>query len=390
MEYLKGIRVLDLTAAVAGTSATMVLADLGADVVKIEPPQGEHYRDPAEGALLLTHNRNKHDLALDLRTSEGQDIALKLASRSDVMVENFIPGTVKRFGLDYETVSRLNPGIIYCSVSGFGQEGPYSQRPAYDPLVQAMSGIMIATGEPKGKPCRQQTSLVDLSSGMYAVIAILAAVIERGKTGKGCRIDISLLDSAIFAMNYHLAHYSLSGKLPRRLGSGSEPWVPYGAFDTKDRPVWIGVSSNKFWAAFCDALGLDDLMSDSRYEAEEGRRQHRDELDAKVEKICIQYSSSKLESVLVKAGVPCSRLATVAELEQNPQVQLRELIEQWDYPGKGQVKIVKTPIMIDGHLPKTKTKAPQLGEHTTEILADLGYTERQIEELLSRGIVVRA
>jgi crotonobetainyl-CoA:carnitine CoA-transferase CaiB-like acyl-CoA transferase len=249
---------------------------------------------------------------------------------------------------------------------------------------------MIATGEPDGKPCRQQTSLVDISSGLYAAIAILTAVIDRGKTGKGSRIDISLLDSAIFAMNYHLAYYSLSGKLPRRLGSGSEPWVPYGAFNTEDRPVWIGISSDKFWAAFCKALGLDDLLNDSRYESEEGRRLHRDELDAKVEEICSQYPSFELESKLVEAGVPCSRLATVAELEHNPQVKLRELIEQWDYPGKGKVQIVRSPIMIDDRLPETKTKAPRLGEHSTEILAELGYSESEIEELINQGIVVQS
>lgn len=191
-------------------------------------------------------------------------------------------------------------------------------------------------------------------------------------------------------MNYHLAYYSLSGSLPRRLGSGSEPWVPYGAFDTKDRPIWIGVSSDKFWTAFCAALGLDNLMSDSHYTSEEGRRQHRDELDAKVEEICKQYSCVELESKLVEAGVPCSRLATVAELELNPQVKQRELIEQWDCPGKGKVKIVKSPIMIDGKLPETRRKTPLLGEHSNEILAELGYSERQIEELLDKGVVIQS
>jgi crotonobetainyl-CoA:carnitine CoA-transferase CaiB-like acyl-CoA transferase len=389
MDLLKGIKVVDLTAAIAGTLDTMILADLGADVIKIEPPNGEHYRHAMDGAILLAMNRNKRDIALDLRTEEGQEIALKLASQADILTENFVPGTIDKLGLSYEKVSKLNPSIIYCSVSGFGQSGPYSRRPAYDPSGQAMGGIMIATGEPEGKPCRQVTSLLDMSSSLYATISILAALIDRGKTGKGRLIDITLLDASVFAMSPHLTYYSFTGKLPARWGSGAEGWVPYGAFDTKDKPIWIGASIDRFWTAFCQALNLDELLNDERFTLDKGRREHRDELNAKVSEICQQYTSGELEAKLVKAGVPCATLATIAEVEQNPQVQLRKLIEDWDYPGKGKVKFVKTPIMIDGQFPETKMMAPQLGEHTTAILAEIGCNKEEIQTLLDKGIAVQ-
>ncbi len=389
MDLLKGIKVVDLTAAIAGTLDTMILADLGADVIKIEPPNGEHYRHAMDGAILLAMNRNKRDIALDLRTEEGQEIALKLASQADILTENFVPGTIDKLGLSYEKVHKLNPSIIYCSVSGFGQNGPYSRRPAYDPSGQAMGGIMIATGEPEGKPCRQVTSLLDMSSSLYATISILAALIDREKTGKGRLIDITLLDAGVFAMGPHLTYYSFTGKLPARWGSGAEGWAPYGAFDTKDKPIWIGVSIDRFWTAFCQALNLNELLNDQRLALDKGRREHRDELNARINEICQQYTSGELEAKLVEAGVPCATLATVAEVEQNPQVQLRKLIEDWDYPGKGKVKFVKTPIMIDGQFPETKMMAPQLGEHTTAILAEIGYNKEEIQTLLDKGIAVQ-
>ncbi len=389
MDLLKGVKVIDLTSAIAGALGTMVLADLGADVIKIEPPGGEHYRKAMDGAIILSTNRNKRGIALDLRTEEGQEIALKLAGKADVLTENFVPGTINKLGLSYEKVKQVNPSIIYCSASGYGQSGPYSRRPAYDPSAQAMAGIMIATGEQKGGPCRQVTSLIDVSTSLYATIAIMAALLDRARTGKGRRIDVTLLDAGVFAMNYHLAYQSLTGKVPQRWGSGAEGWVPYGAFDTKDKPIWVGVSIDRFWAAFCQAVNSDKLLNDPRYANDKSRREHRDELNAEVNEICKQYTSAELETRLVEAGVPCAILATVAEVEQNPQVQLRQLIENWDYPGKGKVKIVKTPTMIDGQFPETRMMTPQLGEYTSEVLTELGYSKTEIQTLLDKGVAVQ-
>ena len=389
MNLLQGVKVVDLTSVIAGSFGSMILGDMGADVVKIEPPQGEHYRYAIDGAILLAMNRNKRGMALDLRTKEGQEVALKLASRADVFVENLIPGTVDRLGLGYEQVNRLNPRIIYCSVSGFGQSGPYSQRPAYDPLVQAMSGIMTATGEAEGKPVRQVTSLVDMTASLYATCAILGYLMEREKTGKGQRIEVSLLDSAVVAMGYYLTHHSITGKLPERVGSGHATWAVFQAFDTKDTPVWIGASTDKFWFAFCQALGLDDLAGDSRYFTGEGRRQHHEELTDKVGEVCRQYGSLELESRLAAVGVPCGRLLDVSQVSQDPQIQLRRLIEEWDYPGKGRVKTVRTPIMVSGELPETRLQTPQLGEHTSQVLRELDYSEAEIQRLIEQGIAVQ-
>jgi crotonobetainyl-CoA:carnitine CoA-transferase CaiB-like acyl-CoA transferase len=389
MNLLQGIKVIDLSAVASGPFATMLLGDMGADVVKIEPLKGEHIRYVMDGAFLLALNRNKRGIALDLRTKEGHEIALKLVKTADVFIENFMPGTIDKLGLGYDRVVQVNPRIIYCSISGFGQEGPYSRRPAYDPVAQAMSGIMIITGEPDRPPVRQATSLVDMTSGLYAVSAILACLLDREKTGKGQRIDIALLDTAVSAMSYYITHHSITGKLPSRTGSGHAVFTPYQAFDTKDRPIWIGASTDRFWVAFCQALGLDELARDSSYSTIEERSKHRTELVRKVSEVCKQYTSDELESRLVAANVPCGKLLNVDEVSQDIQIKFRNLIEEWDYPGKGLIKTVRAPIMISGELPETRMKTPQLGEHTSQVLAELGYSEQEIQQLIEKGIAIQ-
>lgn len=383
---LAGVKVVDLGQAVAMPFCTMLLADMGADVIKIEPPGGEHFRHAQGGAILMALNRNKRGIALDLRKKEGQEIVLKMVRKADVFAESFAPGTADRLGVGYDKVSQVKPRIIYCSISGFGQTGPYHQRPSYDVIAQAMSGIMMATGEPGRPPVRQAISIIDKTAGLYAALSIVLSLLEQEKTGKGQRIDISLLDTAISAAGYYLTHHSFSGKVPSRMGSAHVAWTPYQVFDTKDKPIFIGVSTDRFWKNFCQALNLDDLGSDPCYSTNDRRLEHRDELVSKISKVCKRYDSAELESKLVAAGIPCGRLLTIAEVSEDPQVQFRQIIEESYYPGVGKVKVVRTPIIVSGELPKTKMQAPQLGEHTSQVLRELGYSAKEIHQLIDRGV----
>jgi formyl-CoA transferase/CoA:oxalate CoA-transferase len=386
---LAGVKVIDLGQAVAMPFCTLLLADMGADVIKVESPIGDHYRYAQDGAILLAVNRNKRGIVLDLKEPEGQEIILKMVRKADVFVESFVPGTVDKFGLSYDKVSQMNPGIIYCSISGFGQTGPYRQRPGYDPIAQAMSGIMIATGEPNRPPVRQVISIIDEAAGLYCAYTIVLSLMDREKTGKGQRIDISLLDTALSAINYYLTQHSFTGKIPSRMGSGHVTWTPYQVFDTKDSPIFIGISTDRFWRSFCQALDLDALGTDPRYSTNEKRCEHRDELVSKVSKVCKQYDSAELESKLAAVGVPCGRLLTVAEVSKDPHVQFRRIIEESDYPGVGTIKTVRTPIMVSGELPKTRMQAPRLGEHTSHILAELGYSEEEVRQLMDKGVALQ-
>ena len=362
MMPLVGMRVVDMTHAGAGPFCTMLLADMGADVVKIEPPTGEQFRNLLGGAVLMATCRNKRAIALDLRTPEGRDIVLKLVSKADVLVENFVPGVMDRLGLGYDDTSRINPKIIYCSISGFGQSGPLRERGGYDVVAQAMSGLMMALGEPDRPPVRIPAPLIDYGSGMYGAYAITLSLLDREKTGKGQYLDVSLLDTAISTMNYYVAHYSLTGKNPERAGSAVPAQLnPYQVFETKDSFIFVGVSTDRFWRRFCEALNLDDLGNDPRYATREDRNQNRQELLATIEKVLKQYTSDELETKLAEVGVPCARLLEVSEVVEHPQVVSRQLIEDVEHPGSGSVKLVRTPIFSSGHPPPIRSRAALLG-----------------------------
>jgi crotonobetainyl-CoA:carnitine CoA-transferase CaiB-like acyl-CoA transferase len=340
-----------------------------------------------DGAVFVNVGRNKRSIALDLKTDEGHGIALKLLESADVLVENYVPGVMDKLGLDYETTSRVNPGIIYCSISGFGQAGPYRERPSFDPVAQAVSGIMLATGEADRPPVRILPPMIDYSAGIHAAYGILIALLNRQKTGKGERIDISLMDIGIAHMGAFITQYTMTGELPERMGSAHKAWAPYQAFETCDGWVLIAVATDEMWQNLCKVMKLEDLGNDSRYATGASRRKHRKELAEALTKVTRQYKGRDLESILSEAGVPSGQLRTIREVIDDPHVEARHLLDNIEYPGLGKIKTVKTPIFFSGCAFRTQLQAPQFGEHTTEVLAELGYCEADIQRLEDNGVV---
>lgn len=386
---LKHVRVADFTQVIAGPTCSMLLADMGANIMKIEPLSGDYWRKNVIGAF-LNFNRNKRGIALNLKTKQAHEAALRIIRNADVLIENFTPGTMDKLNLGYGAVTQVNPKIIYCSISGFGQNGPYRDRPGYDPVAQAMSGIMINTGEPDRPPVRVLPTMVDYLAGVHSAYAIMVALLDREKTNHGKQIDVSLLDVAIMQMAQYIAMYSLRGELPVRAGTGHPASAPYQAFETRDGLVLIGVITDEMWKNFCQALKLDDLDSDPRYTTLEGRRKNRVELTSEVAKITKEYGSRELESILVSARVPCGRLMNVDEVIQDPHVQFRQLVEEVEDPQEGKVKIIRTPIFFSGEAPKIRQRAPLIGEHTNEILKEVGYSQEEIEEMLGNGVALQS
>ena len=386
---LKGIKVADFTQVIAGPACSMLLADMGAEVIKIEPPTGDFWRKTVRGSAFANFNRNKRSLALNLKDPRGREAVMKIVARADVFLENFTPGTMDKLNLGYETVSRANPKIIYCSISGFGQEGPYRDRPGYDPVAQAMSGIMINTGEPQGPPVRVLPTMVDYLSGNHMAYAIALALLDREKTSQGKRIEIALLDVAIMQMGQFVAMYTMTGELPQRMGSGYLAAAPYQAFETQDGYVLIAVTTDEMWKNLCRALKLDHLYSNPKYASLEGRVKSRPDLAAEVSQATRKYRSKDLETLLVEGSVPCGRLMNIDEIIADPHVQLRNIMAEVEDPQRGKIKIIKTPIFVSGKPPEITRRAPLIGEHTAEILEELGYSREEIEGFFNAKVAVR-
>jgi formyl-CoA transferase len=377
MQPLHGILVLDLSRVLAGPYCTMVLGDLGADVIKVESPEGDetrHWGPPfaaGESAYYLCVNRNKRSIVIDFKTEDGQEILHSLIQKSDVLVENFLPGTLARFALDYQSASAINPNLIYCSVTGFGQTGPLRDRPGYDFMIQAMGGLMSITGEPNGEPMKVGMAAADLFAGQNAVIAILAALQARTQTGKGQHLDISLFDSQVAMLANVASNYLISGDLPKRYGNAHANIVPYQSFRASDAWFVLAIGNDKQFEKLGQVIGNLELVSDARLVTNSDRVKHRDELIAILKPIFLERTANEWLSMLEAAGIPCGPINTLDKVFAEPQVEARDMLMFMKHSEIGDLRLVGSPLKFSETPAEYKLPPPRLGEHTKEVLKEL-------------------
>lgn len=392
---LVGIKVLDLTQYVAGPFCSMLLGDLGAEIIKVEEAgrgdvyrvQGPHFIN-GESTSFLGVNRNKKSLTLNLKDPRGLEIAQRLCAQVDVFLENFKPGTADRLGLSYADLSILNPRLIYASISGYGQTGPDRDRGGYDLMTQGRSGMMSITGDPDGPPVKVGVPVVDMGSSMYAAIGILAACVARERTGRGQRIDISLLDTAVSWFTILAIEYQATGRVPSRLGSASPLFAPYQAFKAQDGYInVIGTGGKDHWQRFCRALKHEEWLEDSRFADNPGRMAHLDELVAMIEQVLCTAPVSVWLERFNQAGLPCDPIQTLDQIMTDPQLLAREMIVPVRHPRAGVLKMTGVPIKFSETPGGITSPPPEKGQHTGEVLSSLGYSCQKIAELREACVV---
>lgn len=391
---LESLLVVDLTRALAGPYCTLMLGDFGARVIKIEVPTGgddtRGWGPPfiaGESAYFLGINRNKESLTLDLKTPEGQQVLRRLIERADVLVENFRPGIMERLGFAYPAVCAQNPGLVYCSISGFGQDGPYRERTAYDLILQGMGGLMGITGEEGGPPVKVGVAVTDIAAGMFAAYGILAALRVRDRTGMGQLVDVSMLDGQVAWMTYQAGHYFATGENPKRLGSAHPSIVPYQAFRTRDGYVNVAVGSEAIWGRFVVAVGATEMADDPRFRANPDRVAHRDALIARLDGLFAARTTADWVAALEEAGVPCGPIYLLADLFSDPQVQHRAMVVEMDHPRAGRIGQTGIPVKLSATPGRIVSPPPVLGEHTAAILAELGYDTETVEGMRRAGAI---
>ena len=401
---LDDINVVDLSRVLAGPWSTQNLADLGADVIKIERPGvGDDTRswgppfvsrtegDAQDAAYFFCANRNKRSLTLDFTTDKGREILIKLIAQADVLIENYKVGGLKKYGLDYDSLSRINPRLIYCSITGFGQDGPYADRPGYDALVQAMGGLMSVTGEPDevlgGGPQKVGVAVVDILTGLYATNAILAALLHRAKSDQGQHIDIALLDVQVATLANQAGNYLLSGNVPQRMGSAHPSIVPYQPFACADGHVMLAIGNDSQFAALCRAAGQTAIASDERFATNAMRVQHRAELLVALTPLMQQHGVEIWCELAQQEGFPCGPINTIDRVFRDPQVRAREMHIQMNSPSYGALDLVASPMRLSASPVSYRRAPPSLGQDTQEVLRDLHYSDDEITSLRNSGVI---
>ena len=392
---LSGVRVLDLTRMLTGGYAAMLLGDMGAEVIKIEEVDGG---DPlrkmpphfvaGESAYFLSINRNKKSMTLNLKHEEGRKVFHELVKTADVVFDNFRPDILEKLGADWATLSKLNPRIICCTISSFGENGPYREQPAFDLTIQALAGAMSVTGEPGRVPVRLGIPMGDLAGSMFAVYSISAALVERARTGRGRRIEVALLDCMVSMLCYMAQYYFSGGQISGPIGSGHMSVVPYGAFATKDKPIVVAIFVEKFWAALCEVVGLPEMAKDPRFASAAARLAHRDECNRLLGEKFAGRTQAEWIAALWQREIPSAPILSIDQVFHDPQVLAREMLVEVEHPQCGTVKMIGDPVKLTPKPAPGFAPPPLHGQHTAEVLGGLlGYDAERIAALKAKGVI---
>lgn len=392
---LEGVTVLDLSHALAGPFCSTMLGDFGARVIKVEPPTGDIARawgvpmTEHETSYIVSLHRNKQGISIDLSTPQGKELFFEMVKKADVVLENYRTGTLTKLGIDYEAARAHNPGIIYCSVSGFGQDGPYRDRAALDLILQAESGMISVTGEPGGTGVRCGVSIADLTAGMNATMGILMALRVKDKTGEGQSIDVSMMEGQMSLLGVMIGNYLADGVMPKPMGTAYSALLPYQTFHTKTKDIALAVGSEKLWKIFCPAIGHPELGEDPRFRTNRDRIQNAKVLIDRLQEILLERSFEEWEALMLKNGIPVGAINNIKDLVEHPQVKARGSLVEMEHPRAGKVKIVGVPIRMSRTPGSIRTPSPKLGEHTVEVMREfMGMSDERIDALRAAKVLI--